>query len=71
MYKTYRFRLYPNCIQKELINKVFGCTCFVDNYYLEKKEKERYTYNNIKDYVNNLKYRFYLSFVLCYNYISL
>ena len=56
MYKAYRFKLYLNCIQKELINKMLGCTCFVDNYYLEKKEKEGYTYvySNIKDYVNNL-----------------
>lgn len=60
MYKAYKFRLYPNCIQKELINKTFGCTRLVYNYYLEKMQKEgyAYAYNNIKDYVNNLKYKF-------------
>ena len=60
MYKAYKFRLYPNCIQKKLINKMFGCTRFVYNYYLEKMKKEVYTnaYDNINDYVSNLKYKF-------------
>ena len=31
MNKAYKFRLYPNQIQKELINKTFGCTRFVYN----------------------------------------
>ena len=59
MYKAYKFRLYPNIIQKNLINKTFGCTRFVYNYYLEKMKKEGYTYayDNIKDYVSNLKYK--------------
>ena len=59
MYKAYKFRLYPNCIQKKLINKMFGCARFVYNYYLEKMKKEGYTYacDNIKDYVSNLKYK--------------
>ena len=25
MYKAYKFRLYPNHTQKELIHKTFGC----------------------------------------------
>ena len=60
MYKAYKFRLYPNRIQKVLINKMFGCTCFVYNYYLEKMKKDGYVYayNNIKDYVSDLKYKF-------------
>ena len=33
--KAYKFRLYPNHNQKELINKMFGCTRLVYNYYLE------------------------------------
>ena len=59
MYRAYKFRLYPNCIQKKLINKMFGCTRFVYNYYLEKIKMEGYTYayDNIKDYVSNLKYK--------------
>ncbi|MBQ9854472.1 MAG: helix-turn-helix domain-containing protein [Bacilli bacterium] len=34
MYKAYKFRLYPNKEQKELINKSFGSCRFVYNYYL-------------------------------------
>ena len=58
MYKAYKFRLYPNDTQKLLINKTFGCVRYVYNYYLDKMQKEGYTYayNNISDYVNNLKY---------------
>ena len=33
MYKAYKFRLYPNNNQLELINKFFGCNRFVYNYY--------------------------------------
>ena len=42
MYKAYKFRLYPNRIQKVLINKMFGYTLFVYNYYLEKMKKDGY-----------------------------
>ncbi len=31
---TYRFRLYPNAEQIQLIQKTFGCTRFVYNYFL-------------------------------------
>ena len=43
--KTYKFRLYPNQNQKELINKTFGCTRLLYNYYLDKK---------IRVYENNI-----------------
>ena len=36
--KAYVFRLYPTEEQKELINKCIGCSRFVYNYYLNKKE---------------------------------
>ena len=38
-YKTYRYRLYPNKEQQELINKHIGCCRYVYNYGLEKKIK--------------------------------
>ena len=38
MYKAYKFRLYPNNKQVELIQKTFGCSRFVYNYYLGKKK---------------------------------
>ena len=31
--KVYKFRLYPNQNSKELINKIFGSTKLVNNYY--------------------------------------
>ena len=58
--KAYKFRLYPNTKQKELINKTLGCTRLTYNYYLNKKktlyEKTKETlscYDTIKD-LNNL-----------------
>ncbi|WP_334310115.1 helix-turn-helix domain-containing protein, partial [Clostridioides difficile] len=32
--KAYKFRIYPNKKQQELINKTFGCCRFVYNKYL-------------------------------------
>ena len=34
MYRSYKFRIYLNDTQRELINKSFGCSRFVYNYYL-------------------------------------
>ena len=58
MYKAYKFRLYPNKEQTELINKTFGCGRFVYNHYLDKIKNNGYTntYSNIKDYTSTLKY---------------
>lgn len=36
--KAYKFRIYPNDNQKEIINKTFGCTRLIYNYYLSKKQ---------------------------------
>lgn len=60
MYKAFKFRLYPDNKQKELINKTFGCSRFVYNYYLNKIKDNKYinAYSNISDYVNNLKYTY-------------
>ena len=37
MLKAYKYRIYPNKWQKELLAKTFGCCRFVYNHYLEKK----------------------------------
>lgn len=57
--KAYRFRLYPNKDQKEIINKTLGCSRLIYNYYLNKKqilyEKENKNisiYECIKDIPN-------------------
>ena len=42
MYKTYRFRLYPNINQEILINKTFGCTRYIYNYFLNKCKENKY-----------------------------
>ena len=39
--KTYRFRIYPNKEQEVLLNKHFGCSRFVYNYFLNER-KEQY-----------------------------
>ena len=38
--KGYVFRMYPNIFQKELIEKSFGCSRFIYNYYLNDKQRE-------------------------------
>ena len=56
--KAYKFRLYPNQKQKELINKTFGSTRLVYNYYLSKKIKEYETNNkslSIYECIKDLK----------------
>jgi putative transposase len=43
--KAFKFRIYPNKKQIELINKTIGCARFVFNFFLEKqKEKDAYWY---------------------------
>lgn len=39
--RTYKFRLYPNKAQTELLSKHFGCSRFVYNYFLNQR-KEQY-----------------------------
>ena len=43
--KAYKFRIYPNKKQTELINKTIGCSRFVFNFFLSKqKDKDTYWY---------------------------
>lgn len=60
MYKSYKFRLYPDKSQLELLNKSFGSSRFIYNYYLNKIKNSKYidAYSNILDYTNNLKYHY-------------
>ena len=37
IYRTYRFRLYPNKVQTDLLSKHFGCVRFVYNYFLNQR----------------------------------
>ena len=60
MYKSFKFRIYPNEEQTVLLNKSFGCTRFIYNYYLSNIKENKYqdAYSNISDYVNYLKYEY-------------
>ena len=65
--KAYKFRMYPNNTQKEIINKTFGCTRFIYNYYLDKRinlykneQKGIKMYDLIKDLPNLYSDRPYL-----------
>lgn len=42
MYKAYKFRMYPNQNQIELINKTFGCYRFIYNYFLNECKTSGY-----------------------------
>ncbi|EQG50893.1 helix-turn-helix domain protein [Clostridioides difficile DA00141] len=61
MEKAYKFRVYPNKKQQELINKTFGCCRFVYNKYLAKRievyknDKETFTYKQCSSDLTNLK----------------
>ena len=59
--KAYKFRIYPNKQQEELINKTFGCCRFVYNRYLAKRielyenNKETYSYKQCSSDLTRLK----------------
>ena len=59
--KAYKYRICPNKKQQELIQKTFGCTRFVYNYYLNKRkemyenDKITFTYNMCSKDLTNLK----------------
>lgn len=61
MEKAYKYRIYPNKKQKEIIAKTFGCCRFVYNTYLAKriemyeKNKENFSYVQCANDMKNLK----------------
>lgn len=61
MEKAYRYRIYPNKKQKEIIVKTFGCCRFVYNKYLAKRiemykqSKETFSYVQCANDMKNLK----------------
>ena len=42
MFKAYKFRLYPNDSQRELIHKTFGCYRFIYNHFLSEYKENGY-----------------------------
>ena len=61
MEQAYKYRIYPNKTQQELIQKTFGCVRFVYNYYLNKRkamyenDKITFTYNMCSKDLTKLK----------------
>lgn len=61
MEKAYKYRIYPNKKQKEIITKTFGCCRFVYNKYLAEKtelyktEKKNITYVKCAKLMSELK----------------
>ena len=61
MEKAYRYRIYPNKKQKEIIAKTFGCCRFVYNKYLAKRidiykqSKETFSYVRCANDMKKLK----------------
>ena len=61
MEKAYKYRIYPNKKQKELIAKTFGCCRYIYNTYLAKRIKlykeckQSFTYNQCANDMKKLK----------------
>jgi putative transposase len=61
MYKSFKYRIYPNEEQRILLEKHFGCTRFVYNYFLDYKQTQYKTtgtsgtYNQLAKELVNLK----------------
>ena len=61
MEKAYKYRIYPNKNQKEIIAKTFGCCRFVYNTYLVKRinayeeSKETFSYVQCANDMKKLK----------------
>ncbi len=61
MEKAYKYRIYPNKKQKEIISKTFGCCRFVYNHYLAKRiemyenNKETFSYVQCANDMKQLK----------------
>lgn len=64
MEKAYKYRIYPNKHQEELIQKTFGCCRFVYNQYLAKRielykqDKSTLNYNACSNDLKNLKIQY-------------
>ena len=61
MEKAFKYRIYPNKKQQELIQKTFGCTRFVYNYFLDlrineyKNNRKSLSYNDTSKLLTQLK----------------
>ena len=58
--KSYKFRLYPNESQKQMIEKTFGCKRFVFNHFLAKSIEDYQSFGKSNSYNQNSKELTYL-----------
>ena len=49
IYRAYKYRIYPNKAQKELINKTFGCCRFVYNFCRAEQKKQEDMWQLVKE----------------------
>ena len=56
MNKAYRYRLYPDKEQSELINKTFGCVRFVYNKMLAERKEKYEQHKDDKETLKKMKY---------------
>ncbi|NGX63440.1 MAG: hypothetical protein KR126chlam6_00852, partial [Candidatus Anoxychlamydiales bacterium] len=62
--KAYKYRFYPTKKQKEILEKTFGCTRMVYNYFLDlkskayKEEKKSINYNDTSKFLTFLKTKY-------------
>lgn len=57
MNRAYKFRIYPNKEQRELLDKTFGCCRFIYNKMLEERKTVYEQKKNDKKALNNYKYK--------------
>jgi putative transposase len=55
IHKSYKFRIYPNKEQEELLAKHFGCARFVYNRFLKERQEEYLNNGNSLSYYDNAK----------------
>lgn len=53
--KTYKFRIYPDSDQRVLMEKHFGCTRYVYNYFLNERKEEYLKTKTFPDYYKQAK----------------
>ncbi len=54
--KAFKFRIYPNTEQRELLNKTFGCARFIYNKMLDERQRVYAELKEDKEALKNYKY---------------
>ena len=54
--KVFKFRIYPNAAQKELISKTFGCTRVIYNKMLDERQRVYAELKDSREALKNYKY---------------